>query len=154
MLREDQIEVIKKYVPEKYFDQKKLIRYLTLHEMVGVEVFMYVAKEPYDDALKGYETVLPVMFKESWAAHEEDEDVYCRQNHFEPEDVDTFVRRIPFNFYHKGDDIRVDENGKETHVWRPIEITAITYAVGQPMDSLYYHREEELTLKDAYTKLE
>lgn len=154
MLRENQIEVIRKYVPEKYFDQEKLIRYLSLHNMVGVEVFMFVAKEPYDDALKGYETVLPVMFKESWAPHDEDEDFYRKQEHFEPEDVDTFVRRIPFNFYHAGDDVRVDEDGNETHVWRPIAITNITYAVGEPMDTMYYHRNKELTMEDAYTKLE
>ena len=41
MLSEEQIEIIRKYVPQKVFHQEKLIRYLSLHDMVGVEVFEY-----------------------------------------------------------------------------------------------------------------
>ena len=36
MLTSEQISIIRKYVPEKYFSQEKLIRYLSIHEMVGV----------------------------------------------------------------------------------------------------------------------
>lgn len=157
MLKQEQIEVIRHYVPEKYFDQERLIKYLTLHDMVGVEVFAYVAKEPYEKALKGYETVLPVIFKESWNLKIEssEEENYCKHEHFEPESVDVFVKRIPFNFYHEGDDIRVDEDGKEILVWRPLAITDLTYALGiNPMSVQYYHRRTPLTLEDAYTKLE
>lgn len=118
MLRQDQIEIIRRYVPEKYFDQERLIRYLTLHDMVGVEVFAYVAKEYYREGIKGYETVLPVMFKESWEAKpgSEEEERKRKRELFQPETVDQFVRRIPFNFYHQGDDVRANEIGKEVQL--------------------------------------
>ncbi len=157
VITEQQKEVIRKYVPEKYFDQERLIKYLSLHDMVGVEVFMYVAKESYDNALKGYETVLPILFKETRNLKivSGEEDNYRKVEKFEPEPVDVFIRRIPFNFYHEGDDIRVDGNGKETLVWRPVAITNLTYALGvDPMSTIYYHRNNPLTLEDAYTKLE
>jgi hypothetical protein len=156
MITEKQIEIINTYVPEKYFDREKLIKYLTLHDKVGVEIFEYVAKT-YDKPHKGFETVLPGLFKE----HRRERDPEKAENYriddvvFEPESVDVFIRRVPFNFYHKGDDIRVDENGKETQVWRPVEITELTYALGsEPFSTMYYHRSTPLTLEDAYKKLE
>lgn len=45
MINQEQIDVIRKYVPDKYFDQERLIKYLSLHDMVGEEVFEYVAKK-------------------------------------------------------------------------------------------------------------
>lgn len=144
MINKEQIEIIRKYVPEKYFDQDKLIKYLTIHDMVGVEVFEYVAKKIYTE-LKDFQTVLPVMFCDR-----------ALNDEFEPQTVDVFVRRVPFNFYHEGDDIRVDpDTGEETQVWRPVAITDITYSTGdEPMSMLFYHRDTPLTMEDAYTKLE
>lgn len=141
MLREDQIEVIRKYVPEKFFDQEKLIRYLTLHDMVGVEVFEYVAKRIFDS--KGNETVLPVGFEDNG------------RSVFEPVDVDTFVRRIPFTFYHAGIRKGVDARFGEVELWTPLEITEITYSVGDdPFSRQFYHRDEPLTMEEAFRKLE
>lgn len=156
MINEKHLEVIQKYVPEKYFDREKLIRYLSLHDMVGVEVFRYVAKEIYSDGTGRNRTVLPVIFQESWEYRIEpgQEEIYRDRERFEPESVETFVRRIPFNFYHKGDDVRLDKNGKEVLVWQPLAITELTYAIGDLMSSLYYHRKSPLTLENAYHILE
>lgn len=144
MLREEQIEIIRKYVPEKYFDQDRLIKYLALHDMVGIEVFEYVARRLYFEH-KDFQTVLPGMFEGK-----------VRADEFLPQTVDTFVRRIPFNFYHEGDDIRVNpQTGEETQVWRPLAITDITYCVGdEPMSMMFFHRDNPLRLEDAYSKLE
>lgn len=157
MLRDDQIEIIRKYVPEKYFNQNKLIKYLSLHNMVGVEVFAYTAKDYYKDGLRGCETVLPTLFKENYYLKSdiEEDEKYRKRDEFVPEDVDTFVRRIPFNFFHRGDDIRTDSSGKKVQLWVPLAITDITYAIGEePLSDRYYHREKPLTLEDAYNKLE
>ncbi len=156
MINQEQIDVIRKYVPDKYFDQERLIRYLSLHDMVGVEVFEYVAKKIYPGSSNGYDNVLPVIFKESWSYKVPvgEEEKHVKEERFIPETVDTFVRRIPFNFYHEGDDVRIDENGREVLIWKPIAITNLTYAIGDPMSSLYYHRRSPLTLEDAYRKLE
>ena len=154
MLRQDQIDIIRKYVPERYFSQEKLIKYLMLHDMVGVEIFAYAAKECYEDAIRGYETVLPVMFKESWAEHEENPEIYVEHESFEPEAVETFVRRIPFNFYHPYGKEN-EEPEKENQVWTPLSITDFTYSVGSsPFSSMYNHRESPLTLEDVYQKME
>lgn len=144
MLKEEQIEIIRKYVPEKYFDQDRLIKYLSLHDMVGIEVFEYVARRLYFKH-KDFQTVLPGMFEGK-----------VRADEFLPQTVDTFVRRIPFNFYHEGDDIRVNsQTGEETQVWRPLAITDITYCVGdEPMSMMFFHRDNPLRLEDAYSKLE
>ena len=141
MLREDQIDVIRKYVPEQFFDQERMIRYLTLHDMVGVEVFEYVAKPVYKG--ESFENVLPTGFQDNG------------RSVFDPVDVETFVRRIPFTFYHTGEDVRKDVSGKEVIVWKPLEITEITYCVGdEPFYQEYYHRDKPLTMEDAFRKLE
>lgn len=157
MINEAQIEVIRKYVPEKYFYQDRLIKYLSMHDMVGIEVFEYVAKKIYDGHAHHYETVLPVMFeaREPRVIEMDDEGKYGKEDEYVPESVDVFVKRIPFNFYHVGDDIRVDENGKEIQVWRPVAITDLTYAVGhEPMSDYLSHRDTVLTLEHAYEILE
>lgn len=146
MITEKDIQIIREYVPEKFFNQEKLIKYLSLHETVGVEVFGYVAKNIYEDASgESFRTVLPFLFSGDARGSEE----------FLPETVETFIRRIPFNFYHSGEDRRVDESGKETIVWKPVEITELTYAIGDdPMSTIFSHRNIILTLEDAYSKLE
>jgi hypothetical protein len=143
MLREDQIDIIRNHVPETYFDQERLIRYLSIHDMVGIEVFEYVAKEVYPKHSRD-RTALPVSF--------------CDGNHgtrFEPMPTDVFVRRIPFNFYIEGEPTYVDDDGNEQERWHPIEITNLTYCIGsEPGHAYHNHRETPLTLEDAYQKLE
>ncbi len=47
MLTDDQVKIIHEFVPETYFDQERLIKYLNTHNTVGIEIFEYVAKEVY-----------------------------------------------------------------------------------------------------------
>lgn len=41
MLSEEQKKVIEEYVEDKYYDKKKLLKYLEMHTIVGNEVFQY-----------------------------------------------------------------------------------------------------------------
>lgn len=143
MLREDQLDVIREFVSETYFDQEKLIKYLSIHDVVGIEVFDYVAKEVYP-SYPGSKTALSVAFLDGNCAT-------C----FEPMPVDVFVRRIPFNFYIEGEPTFIDAEGKEQEHWHTIEITNLTYCIGKEAGAAYHnHRETPLTLEDAYQKLE
>ncbi len=143
MLREDQIAVIREFVSETYFDQEKLIKYLTIHDMVGIEVFEYVAKDVYPNN-PGGKTALSVAFIDGNCAS-------C----FEPMPVDVFIRRIPFNFYIEGEPTYKDAEGKEQERWHVIEITSLTYCIGKEAGVAYHnHRETPLTMEDAYQKLE
>jgi hypothetical protein len=155
MITEKQIEIIRKYVPEEFFSQEKLIKYLSLHEMVGVEVFEYVAKRVYRDSssMREFDTVVPIVFRGDWKdtvkSGEEGDSVDGVK--FEPEDVETFIRRVPFNFYHKYS----LSDCKDKGIWFPVEINSLLYCVGDdPFSVLYYHRKNPLALEDAYCKLE
>ena len=116
MLREDQITVIREFVSETYFDQEKLIKYLTIHDMVGIEVFKYVAKDVYPNN-PADKTALSVAFIDGNCAS-------C----FEPMSVDVFIRRIPFNFYIEGEPtvLTTAAVGKSTFT-----VTAIDSAVDE-----------------------
>jgi len=39
MLKKSDIDVIEQYVDNKYFDKDKLIKYLSMHSIMGNEVF-------------------------------------------------------------------------------------------------------------------
>lgn len=156
MISAEQIEVINKYVPEKYFDKSRLIQYLTIHDTVGVEIFGYVAKDVYDDGPKGFENILPPMFKlaDRWGSYEHGEENYRPFVCFDPEDVETFIRRVPFNFYHVEHVYKNDE-GEEQPVWSPLAIGGVISSVGtMPYNDFIYHRSNPLSLEDAYQKLE
>ena len=143
MLNEKQIKIIRQFVSDTYFDVERLIKYLQLHDMVGIEVFKYVAKEVFHE-YPNNSTVLPVTFIDE--THGE---------RFEPQTVDTFVRRIPFTFYVVGNPTCIDKEGKEQEVWRQLEITYLTYCVGHEAgSSCNNHRETPLTMEDAFQKLE
>ena len=116
MLNEDQVKVIREFVPETYFDQERLIKYLNIHNMVGIEVFEYVAKEVFTHSRQ--KTAVPVTFIDG-----------CPGTNYEPEPVEVFVRRIPFNFYIEGEPTYKDENGKEHENWRTTEIAEVLYCV-------------------------
>ena len=110
--------------------------------MVGIEVFEYVAKEVFP--LSSQKTAVPVTFIEGYPG-----------TNFDPEPVEVFVRRIPFNFYIEGEPTYKDEEGKEHEAWRSTGITEVLYCVGhEPGFGYHNHRSEPLTLEDAYKKLE
>ena len=142
MLNEDQVKVIREFVPETYFDQERLIKYLNIHSMVGIEVFEYVAIEVYSQS--GRKTALSAGFIDGF-----------RGTKYDPEPVEVFVRRIPFNFYIEGEPTYKDENGEEHETWQTTAISEVLYCVGhKPGFSYHNHRSEPLTLEDAYKKLE
>ena len=138
------------------FHQEKLISYLSLHNIVGVEIFEYVAKRIYigNGSMREFDTVVPIMFRGDWESNikPEEEENYINAARFEPEDIDTFIRRIPFNFYHDGK--YINDKG-EAKIWHPVAINDLLYCIGnEPFSMLHYHRQIPLTLEDAYTKLE
>ena len=142
MLNEDQVKVIRDFVPETYFDQNRLIKYLNIHEMVGIEVFEYVAKKVYSNSTN--QTAVPVTLIDGFPG-----------TNYDPEPVDVFVRRIPFNFYIEGEPTYIDEDGKEHETWQTTKISELLYCIGdEPGLGHYNHRSEPLNLEDAYRKLE
>ncbi len=146
MLTTEQVSLIKKYVPEKYFYVDRLINYLNLHDTVGIEVFEYVAKRVHKSPDPNFETILPVTF------HPEGMD---REDNYRPEPRDTFIRRIPFTFFVIDRGPSVDATGKEVEVWNPVEITNLLYTLGEEPFLPYCNRcGVPLTLEDAYSKLE
>ena len=146
MLTAEQVSFIKKYVPEKYFYADRLINYLNLHETVGVEVFEHVAKRVHKSSDSHFETILPVTF------HPEE---VGREDNYRPEPKDTFIRRIPFNFFVIEKGPSIDVTGKEVEVWNPVEITNVLYTLGEEPFMPYSNRcGVPLTLEDAYSKLE
>ncbi len=158
MINSEQIEIINKYVPEKYFFKERLIQYLALHDVVGGEVFNHIAKKVFEDAPKGFETVLPPMFLlvDRWGLQKpyEEEEKYSEFVRFEPEDIETFIRRVPFNFYYE-EIINTNKNGEEVQRWNSLAIGEVfAYLGSTPWSDYNYHRTNPLTLEDAYQKLE
>lgn len=45
MLTEQELKIIEEYVDEEFYDKQKLIKYLSIHDVVGNEVFSYCDKE-------------------------------------------------------------------------------------------------------------
>lgn len=80
MLTEKEKQVVLKYVDNYYYDQEKLISYLSMHELVGVEVFYYCDRHKSGD-------------KNTFSRWLDYKDGY------EPLPVSMFVKRIPFFFY-------------------------------------------------------
>lgn len=93
MLTQNDIEMIKGSVNQKYFDVDKLIEYLNTHEIVGNEVFKTVIINPES---------MPARLSEDL------DDKYG----YTPIPVATFLRRVPFYFYYPD-----DEEAKITHAW-------------------------------------
>lgn len=80
---EKQIAFIEKYVDARFFDREKLMKYLNMHTTVGNEIFAYVDKK----------NCLKKNRKEGYCQWLDDEEGY------EPLDIETFIRRIPFFFF-------------------------------------------------------
>lgn len=81
MLNTQERKIIEQYVDDIFFDRKRLIKYLNMHDVVGNEVFPYCDKHKDGDDRSTYSNWL------------DDEDGY------QPLPVSTFVKRVPFYFY-------------------------------------------------------
>lgn len=81
MLSKEIVRIIDEYVDEKYFDTEKLKRYLSLHTVVGNEVFNYCDKRNGRDGGITYSGWLD----DEWG--------------YQPLDIEGFIKRIPFYFY-------------------------------------------------------
>ena len=83
MLTEKDKSIIEKYVDERFYNREKLIKYLSIHETVGNEVFEYCLKKEYAS--------------EHWNVRNsrwlEDEHGY------QPLSVPRFLKRVPFYFF-------------------------------------------------------
>lgn len=80
MITAEQKQFISKHVDRERYDVERLMKYLSMHDIVGAEVFHYCEKEKPN----GRRT-LSTYFEEDEA--------------FLPMSVETFIRRIPFLFY-------------------------------------------------------
>ena len=80
MLTAQEKKNVEKYVDEKYYDKEKLIKYLTMHDVVGNEVFSYCDRREDQD----HSTY------SNWLDDE---------NGYNPLSVSQFVKRVPFYFY-------------------------------------------------------
>lgn len=81
MLTSSDMDIIEKYVDEKYYDKGKLITYLNMHSIVGNEIFSYCDKRFGRDSSTSYSSCLDDNFG------------------YKPLPVTDFIRRIPFYFY-------------------------------------------------------
>ena len=83
MISEKEKDIVNQYVDERYFDIDKIIRYLSIHDTVGNEIFKHSLKKKYIDDRRITGTL-------NWL---DDEHGYC------PLSVEIFLKRIPFYFY-------------------------------------------------------
>jgi len=81
MITETEMNTIKQYVDEKYFDREKLIKYLNMHSVVGNEIFSYCDKGNESNGK---------FFHSNWLDEEYG---------YSPLPVADFIRRVPLYFY-------------------------------------------------------
>lgn len=79
MITTEEKNIVLKYVDNRFYDVEKLIRYLSMHDIVGNEVFSYCDRM--------------VDEQKTFSRWLEDEEGYV------PLKVSDFVKRIPFYFY-------------------------------------------------------
>ena len=58
MITADQKQFISKHVDCECYDAERLTKYLSMHDIVGVEIFQYCEKEKPDGMLGGRKTVI------------------------------------------------------------------------------------------------
>lgn len=80
-------EIIENYVDSNYFDTETLKDYISRHEKVDGNVFLFTKKVQLIENVPTTKNPYENWFFES-------------ENSFETIDRDTFIRRIPFYFYH------------------------------------------------------
>ncbi|MDR0425648.1 MAG: hypothetical protein LBH24_00595 [Clostridiales bacterium] len=89
-LTSQQIELIKKYVSEEFFDVSKLFSYLERQDTVGEEIYSHI--KIFDEMDRSLRLKTFGFF---------DFDGY----YFKPIDIPTFIKRLPFYFYITEDDV-------------------------------------------------
>ena len=93
MITTEEKKLILEYVNASYYDQDKLIKYLSMHDVVGNEIFAYCDKHTYREDQSTYSNWL------------DDEHGYM------PLSVSDFVKRVPFYFYTRDiETIDLDDN--------------------------------------------
>lgn len=98
MLTKKDLEIIEQHVDEKFFDKEKLVKYLSIHDVVGNEVFSYCDRQK-----NGNRTY------SSWL---DDEDGYS------PLSISDFIKRIPFYFYTRDtDNLDLENMGTLHHLY-------------------------------------
>lgn len=129
MITNSQLEIIDKYVQEEFYYKERLIKYLNMHEIVGNEIFDYVDRKNRN-----------LNRKEAHSVMLDDEKGY------EPVNVDTFVRRIPFYFYTWDGDIYSDSGSENIgHIflslWEEIETGKISVElIYQYFEYMFYEK--------------
>lgn len=83
MITPEEEKIILQYVDDSYYDRDKLIKYLSMHDIVGNEVFAYCDRKAQRKHKQTYSNWL-------------DDD-----KGYSPLPVSQFVKRIPFYFYTK-----------------------------------------------------
>lgn len=145
MLTTEQIEFIKKHVSDRVFYRDRLINYLNLHDMVGIEVFEFVDRRIFTTASGKAEGIIPMVLSA---------DAECDDG-FKPISVDVFLHRLPYNFYIDEEKIfTTDENGKEVINKDILPITTLLNMVGSEADLFFVHGNKILTLDETYDMLD
>ena len=145
MLTTDQISFIKEHVSDRVFYRDRLIDYLNLHDMVGIEVFEFVDRKIFTSSSGKTEGIIPMAL----SADSE------RGYSFEPIPVNVFLHRIPYCFY--VDEERIftkDANGNEVITKEILPITTLLNMVGTDTDSFFVHGGKILTLDETYDTLD
>ena len=82
ILSSEQLAVVRKYTDAYRIDQDKLVAYLQKHRTIKLEVFSYCSKvSKRSMGSRGYS-------------------VFLNESTYSAVDRDTFMRRIPFYFFH------------------------------------------------------
>ena len=143
MLTKEQIKFIKENVSDRVFYQDRLIDYLNLHDMVGIEVFEFVDRKIFKTS-SGKEGVVPMVLSADSDGHG-----------YQPVPVDVFLHRLPYNFFvDEGKIFRLNEHGEETINKEILEITTLLGMVGPDTDSFSVHSDKTLTLDETYDMLD
>lgn len=87
MISKEQEQFVRNHIPPEYFDSTKVVNYLSIHDLVGAEIF--------DLSLKPQNKRNIRMVGDGFG--------------FQAINVDTFVRRVPFYFYQP--DFDKDQHG-------------------------------------------
>lgn len=155
MINEEDIKVLKKYVNEQFFDMDKLINYLMLHDMVGIEIFAFI-ENVTEDAKKRYgikESILP-LYMRGWNKYKDDPEQYRELYTFMPISVEEFIARVPFLFYMPEETVYVDPDTNEEYAYdMKLAFSDFAYSIGEPFDPLGSHRREWLTTEAAFKTL-
>ena len=132
-------KIIDQYVDDRYYDKDKLLQYLSMHQMVGTEIFDYVDKKSLPGGKQAHSRYL-----------DSDSGYY-------PLHKESFIDRMPFYFYmpdidayHDGGcldwlfgELRVQE--QQLGVYKSLDLLEDFY---QDLRYLFY--EKKISLKDIF----